>query len=357
MTQLDKTSHVVSYRIPRRPKLFIVKQLLILLGCLLSLFIIANVIVPQMSGASSFSGQILLGFNERYGPSNTNHLGVDIAWEAGSSLYAPATGTISYVGKVPAAAGTGKNVTAVTIRTDEGHQITLNPFASTSLKKDDTISKGQVMGTLSDTGDPSSIESHVHLSLRVDGIYRNPSHLIESVLGSATSPPTATASQPPVAGNTPEKPRVSPEPAQPSFIQEPSLQSAQLRAEGVGVQLQNHIYTVPTPTPLIHETFAEEGILSNKSLEPSYQPTTPAVISEIPGVGASELKAALVADANKTSEASFSLSNTLTKSQFAAILYAIGIIAPCALIGVVTIMKKIGLSPPPVMHLFAAREE
>ena len=369
MKQYTRASHAVSYYLPRRPRLFIIKQVLILLGCLFALFIIANIIVPPMSGASSFAGRILLGFNERYGPTNTNHLGVDVAWEAGSVLYAPVSGTISYVGKVPAAAGVGKNVTAVTITTTEGHQVTLNPFASTPLGKGDSVTKGQVMGTLSDTGDPSSAQSHVHLSLRVDGKYRDPSHLIDSVLGSPTTGTTSATGQPPLAGGgtpIPQPPLITsnapapqflPEPSRQFLSQGPSLQSAQLGAEGMGAQQHHHIAAIPAPIPLITETPAKQPESLISAATPMTTPTGPAAIIEIPGLHIPAMESASYSEAPKIAKPRAPWLSSLSTSQLAGVLYAIGLIVPCTYVGIVTIVKKIGIFPPPVTHLFTAREE
>ncbi len=131
--------------------------------------------VASAQGAE-LSSSILLGFKQTYGTDKKQHLGIDVAYAPDAELCAPVSGTISFKGRVPGSAGL--NVTALTIKKSNGDLITLNPFAYVSVAKGDAISKGQVLGTLSGTGDPSSSASHVHLSLRVNSVYKDPSNLI-----------------------------------------------------------------------------------------------------------------------------------------------------------------------------------
>jgi|GEM_PF-2308899 len=143
--------------------------------------------------------RILLGFKERYGPENRQHLGIDVYAERDANFHAPVSGEISFVGRVPGSAGL--NVTALTITTEAGHQVSINPFSSTKVKKGDSISKGQLLGTISDVGDPSSAESHFHLSLREGGVYKDPTHLLFSGIfgASAVDKNTPSAQRPVVA--------------------------------------------------------------------------------------------------------------------------------------------------------------
>ena len=109
------------------------RRVLLLLTLLLALVVFANVIAPQLVSAETFTGTIILGFSQPYGATDTNHLGVDVALPAGSALYAPVAGVVSYVGSVPAAAPAGQKVTALTIATDARHLVTLNPCADTAV--------------------------------------------------------------------------------------------------------------------------------------------------------------------------------------------------------------------------------
>lgn len=173
--------------------------------------------VPQVAHASKSLPSdvvVLLGFKERYGDNNRQHLGIDVYAKEGSEVKAPISGTISFAGRVPGS--TGLNVTALTISTEDGQQVSINPFATTKVKRGDTVVKGQTLGTISAVGDPSSPESHFHLSLRVNGAYKDPTHLLMTYstavsekgpvggsLSTSTPPPsTVSAKPPPVASGT-----------------------------------------------------------------------------------------------------------------------------------------------------------
>lgn len=182
-----------------------------LVWIILFLTCLAFVGMPQIAQATKTLPPgivILLGFKERYGDDNKQHLGIDVRAEEGSEIKAPVGGTISFVGRVPGSAGL--NVTAITITTEDGQQVSLNPLATTKVKKGDTVVGGQTLGTLSAFGDPSSCESHFHLSLRVKGVYRDPTYLLmensvisqkeSGTVGSssiALSPPASTSAASP----------------------------------------------------------------------------------------------------------------------------------------------------------------
>ncbi|MDR1774998.1 MAG: M23 family metallopeptidase [Actinomycetes bacterium] len=186
-----------------------------LFGCLFGVLPVSTgsfVGVPTAAAATVTHPQILLGFEQRYGDANKKHLGVDVAAVAGADVHAPVAGTVSFIGRVPGSAGL--NVTALTITDASGRQICVNPLASTAVKKGDTVSKHQVVGTLAATGDPSVDACHFHLSLRVDGKYRDPSGLLEDVMepaglavaGQADAGATGTDAGPAAAAGVVEAP-------------------------------------------------------------------------------------------------------------------------------------------------------
>ena len=187
----------------------------VLLLVFVLVFCSAGFTLPQLGLASNQlppQVKILLGFKERYGADNKLHYGIDVYAEKGAELYAPAEGSISFVGRVPGSAGL--NVTALTITTEAGHQVSINPFATTRVKLGDAVKKGQVLGTLSDVGDPSSLASHFHLSLRERGVYKDPTHLLmetisTSGVGKEGSDTAIVATTPPV-GKAPANPSTSP---------------------------------------------------------------------------------------------------------------------------------------------------
>jgi len=164
-----------------------------LLVATLLCFLILTFSSARFAPAAMASGNtsIVLGFKQNYGSPPKQHLGIDVAYAPGANLYAPVAGTISFIGRVPGSAGL--NVTAVTIEQPDGSLVTLNPFATTAVSKGSIVRKGQVLGALSAVGDPSSPVSHAHLSLRVAGVYRDPSALIVPALDASQMLPAAQA--------------------------------------------------------------------------------------------------------------------------------------------------------------------
>ena len=331
---------------------YLVRYGVVTLVCLLALAFIANVIAPRISAGAPFSGQILLGFNERYGAASSSHSGIDVGWGANLPLYAPTSGTISYVGKVPAAAGVGKNVTAITITTVEGYQVTLNPFAGTTLKKGDGVTKGQIMGTLSDEGDPSSAEPHVHLSLRIEGKYRDPSGLIEAVLGKPMPTSVRTNGNTTGDGWVPT-PRSVPAPAlAPVAVPTPS-KSAQPQPE-TSLLPQAAGEAVAPATQGIHIPQERRALPESDALAKASTP------SPVLPISASSLTSAAKGDADESLSGESGTPagyRTLSTSQWMAVLYSLGIAIPCAGVGLITVGRKIGIRVPQITHLFAAREE
>jgi len=165
---------------------------------LLCFLLLTFACVQPALGASASAGStsMILSFKQMYGNPAKQHLGVDVAYQTGAGLHAPVDGTISFIGRVPGSAGL--NVTAITIEQSDGSLVTLNPFASTTVAKGESVSKGQLLGTLSAIGDPSSDAPHAHLSLRVGGVYRDPSALIAPALDASAMVPVAQPTPAPV---------------------------------------------------------------------------------------------------------------------------------------------------------------
>jgi len=344
----------------------------------LLLLIFANVIAPQLSGAAPFTGQIILGFNERYGPQNSTHWGADVVCDTGSILYAPVSGTVSYVGSVPAAAGPGQKARALTITTALGHQVTLNPFAETSLAKNDTVVKGQALGTLCETGDISSPVPHVHLSLRIEGIYQDPASLIEATLRPSSSGSTPLSVSPSPAQPTPPIPATSPvtgavPSARPSSspVYAPQVAPSPDHSVAEGMEASSPlasatiVASVPDPAPDADVQLAPLESTKQVSSLPSASPvvspfSSPAgSIAQIAGITVIEIED-LTIPATPMNTTDYLGAFSLDRTQWAAILYAVGIMIPLVCFGLVSIAKKLGLSPvlhPQFMHLFAAREE
>ena len=70
------------------------------------------------------------------------HRGIDVAGPEGSSVRAPATGTVSFAGSLPTY---GKGVT---ITTPDGYAVTLVHLGSIGVAKGDAVIEGDPIGTM-----------------------------------------------------------------------------------------------------------------------------------------------------------------------------------------------------------------
>ena len=89
------------------------------------------------------------------------HRGVDLGAEVGTAVGAPASGTVSFVGTVPAG---GK---AVTIATSDGYSVTLLQLGSTVVSRGAIVAEGDVVGSVGPSEDAVTSAPHVHVGLRV----------------------------------------------------------------------------------------------------------------------------------------------------------------------------------------------
>jgi hypothetical protein len=197
-------------------------------------------------------GEVTLGFGSAYEAADgttSTHRGTDIAAETGSAVLAPATGEVTFVGRVPAASG--GTVLAVTLATSKG-SLTLLPLDSAGVTRGTELSEGDRVGTLAGTGDASSAGTHLHVGVRKGDLYIDPLGVISAPVAPApkTAQPTsqhaqatadahATAQLPKATapGAAPHvalapTPSAVPAPAVPAL--KPAMPGAQL-AEGVSV--------------------------------------------------------------------------------------------------------------------------
>jgi hypothetical protein len=89
------------------------------------------------------------------------HRGVDVAGDPGTSVQAPAGGTVAFAGTVP---GGGRSVT---IETLDGYSVTLVHLGSTGVLKGAVVSEGDAVGTIGPSGEAEVDEPYVHLGVRV----------------------------------------------------------------------------------------------------------------------------------------------------------------------------------------------
>ncbi|MGV8084023.1 MAG: M23 family metallopeptidase [Coriobacteriia bacterium] len=133
---------------------------------------------PLNSAAS-----VLCGFGQSYSAadgSSSTHTGADLASSSGASVCAPFSGTVSFVGRVPAPGGGSTTVLAMTVTTAEGN-VTLLPLESACVAKGQQVAEGEQVGRLAGTGDLSSAAAHLHVGLRKGELYIDPMSVMKWV--------------------------------------------------------------------------------------------------------------------------------------------------------------------------------
>ncbi len=149
---------------------------------LLSIASAMFVIPVGYAEAALLGDEVLLGFGDSY-VSDTGesrrHSGVDLGMKSGSDVTSPVQGKVSFSGKVPTSEIKGSPTTiAVSVDMGDGRVVTVMPLSSAAVSEGDSVKAGQVLGTLAATGDSSTQAPHVHVSLRVNGKYTDPSSLL-----------------------------------------------------------------------------------------------------------------------------------------------------------------------------------
>ena len=99
------------------------------------------------------------------------HRGIDVGAAAGSPVRAPAAGTVSFAGWVPAGGRT------LTIQTADGYSVTLVHLGSIALARGAPVAEGAPVGSVGPSGDAELSDPYVHLGVRVTAEangYRDP---------------------------------------------------------------------------------------------------------------------------------------------------------------------------------------
>ena len=160
------------------------------------------------------------------------HRGIDVSGADGSTVRAPASGTVSFAGSLPTY-GRG-----VTILTSDGYAVTLVHLGSLGVAKGDSVAEGSSVGTMGSSGDAEHAVPTVHLGVRVaseaEG-YVDPLGLLPPRSAAPVQPPPVSApapapaaapatatpvvtSQPPPAAPASQSPAPSPNPAPPAPV-------------------------------------------------------------------------------------------------------------------------------------------
>ena len=162
---------------------------------------------PAAAAAEGGPNNIVLAFGDRYGSPERQHLGCDVSGEAGENVHSPVAGTVTFAGWVPREPS--GRVRAVTIEAADGSLVTVSPLDSTEVSRGDLVEVGCPLGGVAPDGDASSVGPHIHLSMRIDGKYVDPSHLVGFLFLAAEPGPKTGGSpegeQPPAFSTTPRQ--------------------------------------------------------------------------------------------------------------------------------------------------------
>src|SRR3954468_11311052 len=141
------------------------------------------------------------------------HRGIAIGADPGTTVVAPAPGTVSFVGSVPTS---GKSVT---IETSAGLSVTLTHLGSTSVTKGEWVDEGGAVGTVGPSGTPEVNVPYVHLGLRElarDQGYLDPLRFLpvpEERSAPVVPPPPVPAPAPAASAGDPTPTPAAPPPA------------------------------------------------------------------------------------------------------------------------------------------------
>src|SRR5690348_9656421 len=108
-------------------------------------------------------GPVLLGFSFDPGQpyAGGQHRGIDIGAPTGTSVAAPASGTVTFAGSVPTS---GRSVT---IATPDGYSVTLTHLGSIGVAKGASVGEGAAVGTVGPSGTPELDVPYVYMGVRV----------------------------------------------------------------------------------------------------------------------------------------------------------------------------------------------
>lgn len=206
------------------------------------------------------AARITLGYGDTYvrDGRSVSHRGVDLEGEAGVAVLAPASGVVSFVGRVPATPGT---MLALTITTDDGMLVTLSPLSGAQVVAGERVDLGGLIGHIAESGDPSTATPHLHVSARRGDCYLDPGPLLGS-------PPAVALATLPIG--EPQTPAVPTTQVLPKAEVSPDAiaQSAVQETAGASSVAVSHAFTqMQAPAPASIKGVAPSA--STQALEPT----------------------------------------------------------------------------------------
>jgi hypothetical protein len=201
------------------------------------------------------------------------HRGIDIGAPTGTTVRAPASGTVSFAGTVP---GGGRTVT---IRTTDGYSVTLVHLGTIGAARGADVAEGASVGTVGPSGEAELPDPYVHLGIRLTADpngYHDPLGLLPSRAAPAPEPAPASEPAPAPVGADAPPPAENVSPPEPSLppAAAPSGDPASAPAPApVGVghpgRHQNHRPALPHP-PVDRPVFAASARKSARA--PVHEP-------------------------------------------------------------------------------------
>ena len=128
----------------------------------------------RLTGTGEFSWPVDGGWISDVFISDRNHKGLDIASDMGTSIYAAADGVV-----VSAGWNWGGYGYVVMIDHLNGYQTVYAHMSEVFAKRDQTVSRGQLIGAMGSTGD--STGPHCHFEVRYMGVCYNPADYLNTV--------------------------------------------------------------------------------------------------------------------------------------------------------------------------------
>ena len=198
------------------------------------------------------------------------HRGIDIGAAIGDSVVAPATGTVSFAGRLP------RYGLTATILTPDGYAVTLLDLGRLSVARGAVVAEGGMIGEVGPATESPAGGPHVHLGIRVASDpngYVDPLTLLPALATAANQPRDTTGdsgSEPPAistAGAVPPEPRAADEVASPVGEDSPSASSPMAVLDVSGASGAE-----PTPNPVT--AVASAPILETTEPSSPVAPTT-----------------------------------------------------------------------------------
>jgi len=111
-------------------------------------------------------GPVVRGFDPPEDPYGSGHRGIDIAAPIGTPVLAPEPGVVTFAGSV------GGQL-FVTLDHGAGLRSSYSWLSALAVREGDVVPRGATVGTTG-AGHPGSTAPHLHLGVRLDGVYVDP---------------------------------------------------------------------------------------------------------------------------------------------------------------------------------------